>query len=146
MRSSRSAKKAGLLTELFTGASVVCNIVGPRSARTDRRWWRRLAAGCHDLDATGDRDWVLAAKWQRDAWFAKRELPLASGAQMYTSSEIAASMVSRIVISFVMRGALTLSDGPDLPTGFTAPGDRVLATVSHLRRPHSVAHPLADAT
>jgi len=34
---------------------------------------------------------------------------------MYTGSEIAASMVSRIVISFVMRGALTLSDGPDPP-------------------------------
>ena len=34
---------------------------------------------------------------------------------MYTGSEIAASMVSRIVISFVTRGALTLSDGPDPP-------------------------------
>jgi hypothetical protein len=64
---------------------------------------------------------------------------------MYTSSEIAASMVSRIVISFVMRGALTQSGGPDPSAGFTASGHRVLATVSHPRRPHSVAHPLAGA-
>ena len=57
------------------------------------------------LDTTGDQDWALAAKWQQGARFAKRELLLAAGgAQMYTGSEIAASMV----ISFVMRGALTL--------------------------------------
>ena len=87
----------------------------PPFSKDGPRWWRHLAAGCHDLDTAGGQDWVLA-KWQWGARFAKRELLLASvGAQMYGSSEIAASMVSRIVISVVMRGALTLSDGPDPP-------------------------------
>jgi len=81
------------LTELFSGASVVCNTVGPFS-----RWGVEvveacLAAGTHYLDTTGEQDWLITCdeKWGAD--FAAAGLLLAPGvAQMYTTGEIAAEL------------------------------------------------------
>ena len=81
------------LTDLFSGASVVCNTVGPFS-----RWGGEvveacLAAGTHYLDTTGEQDWLITCdeKWGAD--FAAAGLLLAPGvAQMYTTGEIAAEL------------------------------------------------------
>jgi short subunit dehydrogenase-like uncharacterized protein len=81
------------LTELFRGASVVCNTVGPFS-----RWGHEvveacLAAGTHYLDTTGEQDWLISCDEKYGADFAAAGLLLAPGiAQMYTTGEIAAEL------------------------------------------------------
>jgi short subunit dehydrogenase-like uncharacterized protein len=81
------------LTELFRGASVVCNTVGPFS-----RWGHEvveacLAAGTHYLDTTGEQDWLITCDEKYGADFAAAGLLLAPGvAQMYTTGEIAAEL------------------------------------------------------
>src|SRR5439155_3943845 len=81
------------LTELFRGASVVCNTVGPFS-----RWGHEvveacLAAGTHYLDTTGEQDWLVTCDEKYGADFAAAGLLLAPGvAQMYTTGEIAAEL------------------------------------------------------
>ena len=47
------------LTELFTGASVVCNTVGPFAQYGGEVVEASLAAGCHYLDTTGEQDWLI---------------------------------------------------------------------------------------
>jgi hypothetical protein len=80
------------LTELFTGAKVVCNTVGPFISYGDTVAQACLDAGVHYLDTTGEQDWLLHAQ---DAWgakFAEQGLLLSPGvAQMYTTGEIAAN-------------------------------------------------------
>ncbi|MDN5916190.1 MAG: DUF5938 domain-containing protein [Pseudonocardia sp.] len=81
------------LTNLFRGAQVVCNTVGPFIKFGPEAVEAALAAGCHYTDTTGEQDWMLHAK---DTWgeqFAAKGLLLSPGiAQMYTTSEIAANI------------------------------------------------------
>jgi Family of unknown function (DUF5938)/Saccharopine dehydrogenase NADP binding domain len=87
------AHETGPLTELFTGASVVCNMVGPFIKHGPAAVAASLAAGCHYLDTTGEQDWALAAQEGWGAKFAERGLLLSPGvAQMYTTGEIAANI------------------------------------------------------
>lgn len=81
------------LTELFRGASVVCNTVGPFSKYGPEVVEACLAAGTHYLDTTGEQDWLITCdeKWGAD--FAAAGLLLSPGiAQMYTTGEIAAEL------------------------------------------------------
>jgi hypothetical protein len=81
------------LTELFTGASVVCNTVGPFIKLGPEVVEASLAAGTHYLDTTGEQDWVMDAEKRWGAAFADKGLLLApSIAQMYTTGEIAANI------------------------------------------------------
>ncbi len=81
------------LSELFEGASVVCNTVGPFISYGHEVAEACLAAGCHYLDTTGEQDWVLEAQQRWGAKFAETGLLLAPGvAQMYTTGEIAANV------------------------------------------------------
>jgi short subunit dehydrogenase-like uncharacterized protein len=81
------------LTDLFRGASVVCNTVGPFS-----RWGNEvveacLAAGTHYVDTTGEQDWLMTCDEKYGADFAGAGLLLSPGiAQMYTTGEIAAEL------------------------------------------------------
>jgi len=81
------------LTDLFRGASVVCNTVGPFS-----RWGHEvveacLAAGTHYVDTTGEQDWLMTCDEKYGADFAAAGLLLSPGiAQMYTTGEIAAEL------------------------------------------------------
>ena len=50
------------LTELFTGAKVVSNMVGPFIKYGPEVVEACLAAGCHYTDTTGEQDWVLLAQ------------------------------------------------------------------------------------
>lgn len=81
------------LTELFTGASAVCNMVGPFIKYGPEVVEACLAAGCHYLDTTGEQDWMLEAqaRWH-DAFAAKGLLLSPCVAQMYTTGEIAANI------------------------------------------------------
>jgi hypothetical protein len=81
------------LTELFTGASVVCNTVGPFISFGDDVAAASLAAGCHYLDTTGEQNWLLHAQQEWSQKFADAKLLIAPGiAQMYTTGEIAANI------------------------------------------------------
>jgi short subunit dehydrogenase-like uncharacterized protein len=81
------------LTELFRGASVVCNTVGPFARYGPEVVEACLAAGVHYLDTTGEQDWVITCDERYGADFAAAGLLLAPGvAQMYTTGEIAAQL------------------------------------------------------
>jgi hypothetical protein len=81
------------LTKLFTGASVVCNTVGPFSELGPAVVEACLAAGVHYTDTTGEQDWLITCDETYGADFATAGLLLAPGvAQMYTTGEIAAQL------------------------------------------------------
>ncbi|GAB3047761.1 hypothetical protein GCM10027053_02110 [Intrasporangium mesophilum] len=81
------------LTELFRGASVVCNTVGPFARFGPEVVEASLAAGVHYLDTTGEQDWLIRCDEKYGADFAAAGLLLAPGvAQMYTTGEIAAQL------------------------------------------------------
>ncbi|WP_017935597.1 DUF5938 domain-containing protein [Nocardioides sp. Iso805N] len=81
------------LTELFTGAQVVLNTVGPFSQYGPEVVQACLAAGTHYTDTTGEQDWLITCEEQYGAHFAAAGLLLAPGiAQMYTTGEIAAQI------------------------------------------------------
>jgi short subunit dehydrogenase-like uncharacterized protein len=83
----------GPLSELFDGASVVCNMVGPFATYGAEVVEACLATGCHYLDTTGEQDWLIAAEAAYGARMAAAGLLLAPGvAQMYTTGEIAAQL------------------------------------------------------
>ena len=83
----------GALTELFKGAKVVCNMVGPFIKYGPEVVDACLAAGTHYMDTTGEQDWVLEAKTKWGEDFAKKGLLLSPGiAHMYTTGEIAAQI------------------------------------------------------
>ena len=94
LRSGRGrAQTSEALTELFRGAKVVSNMVGPFSKYGPEVAEACLAAGCHYTDTTGEQDWVLDAKTRLGEKFAARGLLLSPGiAQMYTTGEIAANI------------------------------------------------------
>ena len=84
------------LTELFSGASVVLNTVGPFSKWGPEVVEACLAAGAHYTDTTGEQDWLITCDEQYGADFAAAGLLLAPGiAQMYTTGEIAAEVAPR---------------------------------------------------
>lgn len=81
------------LTELFRGASVVCNTVGPFSSFGPEVVEACLAAGTHYLDTTGEQDWLITCDEKYGADFAAAGLLLSPGlAHMYTTGEIAAEL------------------------------------------------------
>lgn len=81
------------LTELFSGASVVLNTVGPFSKWGPEVVEACLSADAHYTDTTGEQDWLITCDEQYGADFATAGLLLAPGiAQMYTTGEIAAEV------------------------------------------------------
>ncbi|HEY2693691.1 MAG TPA: DUF5938 domain-containing protein [Streptosporangiaceae bacterium] len=81
------------LTELFDGARVVCNTVGPFAQHGNEVVQACLATGCHYLDSTGEQDWLIRCDDAYGQQMAAKGLLLAPGvAQMYTTGEIAAQL------------------------------------------------------
>ena len=81
------------LTELFRGASVVLNTVGPFSKYGIEVVQACLAAKCHYTDTTGEQDWLITLDDEYGEKFAAAGLLLSPGlAQMYTTGEIAAQL------------------------------------------------------
>ena len=83
----------GPLTELFDGAQVVLNTVGPFAQYGREVVEACIASGCHYLDTTGEQDWLIICDEEYGRRMAEAGLLLAPGiAQMYTTSEIAAQL------------------------------------------------------
>jgi short subunit dehydrogenase-like uncharacterized protein len=81
------------LTELFSGATVVCNTVGPFALYGAEVVEACLGAGCHYLDTNGEQDWMMRCDESYGSQFAEQGLLLSPGiAQMYTTGEIAANI------------------------------------------------------
>jgi hypothetical protein len=81
------------LTELFGGARVVLNTVGPFAQYGREVVEACIATGCHYLDTTGEQDWLIVCDEEYGQRMADQGLLLAPGvAQMYTTSEIAAQL------------------------------------------------------
>jgi short subunit dehydrogenase-like uncharacterized protein len=85
-----TAGTADQLTELFSGAKVVCNTVGPFIYNGPRVIEAALRAGCHYLDISGEQAWVreVADKWGDR--FAEHELLAAPGTAFMSASSDAA--------------------------------------------------------
>ena len=87
------AHEVDALTDLFGGASVVCNTVGPFSRYGHEVVEACLASGTHYIDTTGEQDWLITCDEKYGADFAAAGLLLSPGiAQMYTTGEIAAEL------------------------------------------------------
>jgi short subunit dehydrogenase-like uncharacterized protein len=81
------------LTQLFKGASVVLNTVGPFAKFGHEVVQACLAAKCHYSDTTGEQDWLITLDQEYGGRFAAAGLLLSPGlAQMYTTGEIAAQL------------------------------------------------------
>ncbi len=81
------------LTQLFSGASVVLNTVGPFSKWGPEVIEACLSAGAHYTDTTGEQDGVRDCDEKYGQQFADAGLLLSPGiAQMYTTGEIAAEL------------------------------------------------------
>jgi short subunit dehydrogenase-like uncharacterized protein len=81
------------LTELFSGAKVVCNTVGPFALYGAEVIEACINAGCHYLDTNGEQDWMMRCDESYGQPMAEAGLLLAPGiAQMYTTGEIAANI------------------------------------------------------
>jgi short subunit dehydrogenase-like uncharacterized protein len=84
---------AEALTQLFKGASVVLNTVGPFAKFGHAVVQACLAAKCHYTDTTGEQDWLITLDQEYGARFGAAGLLLSPGlAQMYTTGEIAAQL------------------------------------------------------
>src|SRR6059058_5736215 len=82
-----------VLTELFNGASVVLNTVGPFARFGGEVVQACWASRCHYTDTTGEQDWLITLEQEWGTKFANAGLLLAPGiAQMYTTGEIAAQL------------------------------------------------------
>jgi len=87
------AHDTGPLTELFAGASVVCNTVGPFAQYGGEVVQACIEAGCHYVDTTGEQDWLIDCEENYGKAMADKGLLLSPGiAQMYTTGEIAAGI------------------------------------------------------
>ena len=62
------------LTELFAGAKVVCNVVGPFLLYGETVVQAALAAGCHYLDTTGEQAFMLEMRDRYSPEYAQRGL------------------------------------------------------------------------
>ena len=81
------------LTELFRGAKVVSNMVGPFAKYGNEVVEACLAAGVHYSDTNGEQNWMIECDEKWGQKFADKNLCLAPGiAQMYTTGEIAAQI------------------------------------------------------
>ena len=81
------------LTELLSGARVVCNTVGPFAQHGGEVVEACIATGCHYLDTTGEQDWLIQCDEAYGQRMADEGLLLSPGlAQMYTTGEIAAGL------------------------------------------------------
>jgi short subunit dehydrogenase-like uncharacterized protein len=81
------------LTELFRGAKVVCNTVGPFAVYGEAVVQACINAGCHYTDTNGEQDWMIHCDEDYGDTFAENDRLLTPGiAQMYTTGEIAANI------------------------------------------------------
>jgi len=107
------------LAKAWAGGKVVCDTVGPFVDYGLVGVEAAVKAGCHHLDTTGEQSYVIEARDQFGAEYAKQNLVLApSTSYMYTVAEIAAEL------------ALEVPGTDQLETGTICRGPREAAGVS----------------
>jgi short subunit dehydrogenase-like uncharacterized protein len=79
------------LAEVFTGAKVVCNTVGPFIYNGPRVVEACLKARCHYIDISGEQAWLREAAENWGAKFAREELLLAPGTAFMSAVSDAAA-------------------------------------------------------
>ncbi|WP_205695593.1 DUF5938 domain-containing protein [Conexibacter sp. SYSU D00693] len=116
------------LSELFDGASVVLNMVGPFIKYGDEVVQACSNAGAHYLDTTGEQVWVRHCDEVHGADFAEKGLLLSPGiAQMYTTGEIAANIaletpgLDTLDILVLWKGFPTIASTATIFATLTAP-------------------------
>jgi short subunit dehydrogenase-like uncharacterized protein len=81
------------LTQLFKGARVVCNMVGPFIKYGGEVVEAALAAGCHYIDTTGEQDWMrMVDEEYGERYAAKGLLVSPAVAHMYVVGDIASNI------------------------------------------------------
>jgi len=129
------------LTELFSGASVVCNTVGPFSRFGPAVVEACLAAGTHYLDTTGEQDWVISCDEEYGDRFAAAGLLLSPGiAQMYTTGEIAAELCLEKPGLDTLDIAVFWGGSPTIASTQTILFNAALAGANYLEQNQYVAH------
>jgi short subunit dehydrogenase-like uncharacterized protein len=128
------------LTELFAGASVVCNTVGPFSQLGPAVVEACLASGTHYLDTTGEQDWLITCDEKYGADFAAAGLLLAPGiAHMYTTGEIAAELCLERPGLDTLDIAVFWGGSPTIASTLTILVNAALAEAYHLEQNRYVA-------
>jgi hypothetical protein len=123
------------LTELFSGASVVCNTVGPFRTLGGPVVEACLAAGAHYLDTTGEQDWLITCDTEWGQAFAAKGLLLAPGvAQMYTTGEIAAELCLENPGLDTLDIAVFWGGSPTIASTLTILVNAALAGAHHLEQ------------
>src|SRR6187549_984966 len=133
------------LTDLFSGASVVLNTVGPFSKWGPEVVEACLAAGAHYTDTTGEQDWLIKCDEEYGADFAATGLLLAPGiAQMYTTGEIAAEVALETPGLDTLDIAVFWGGSPTIASTQTILVNAAMAKAYYLQQNEYVEH-AADA-
>jgi short subunit dehydrogenase-like uncharacterized protein len=86
------------LKRLFSGAKVVCNLVGPFHKLAAPVVQAALEAGCHYVDPSGEQPWLFSVKHEFGAAYKKAGLVLApSASALYTTADIAVHLALELV-------------------------------------------------
>ncbi len=129
------------LTELFSGASVVCNTVGPFSRYGPDVVEACLAAGTHYVDTTGEQDWVITCDEEYGERFAAAGLLLSPGiAQMYTTGEIAAELCLEMPGLDTLDIAVFWGGSPTIASTQTILFNAALSGANYLEQNQYAAH------
>jgi len=133
------------LTELFSGAKVVCNMVGPFARFGHEAVQAALAAGVHYIDTTGEQDWVRDCDEKYGQAFADAGLLLSPGiAQMYTTGEIAAELCLETPGLDTLDIAVFWGGSPTIASTQTILYNSATAPAAHLVRNEYVGHDPAE--
>jgi short subunit dehydrogenase-like uncharacterized protein len=134
------AHDVAALTDLFAGASVVCNTVGPFAVHGPEVVEACLAAGAHYVDTTGEQDWLITCEEAYGADFAAAGLLLSPGiAQMYTTGEIAAELCLERPGLDTLDIAVFWGGSPTIASTLTILVNAALAGAFHLEQNRYVA-------
>ena len=138
------------LTELFNGASVVLNTVGPFARFGGEVVQACWASRCHYTDTTGEQDWLITLEQEWGTKFANAGLLLAPGiAQMYTTGEIAAQLcletpgLDTLDIAVFWGGSPTIASTQTILVNGEGllSGAEQICRASARRRSHQPRHP-----
>jgi hypothetical protein len=123
------------LTDLFKGASVVLNTVGPFATHGPEVVEACLAAGAHYLDTTGEQDWLITCDEKYGADFEAAGLLLSPGvAQMYTTGEIAAQLALETPGLDTLDIAVFWGGSPTIASTLTILVNAALSKAYHLEQ------------
>jgi len=104
------------LVELFKGAKVICNTVGPFARFGTEVVEAALKADCHYLDTTGEQEWMIKMRDTFSDAYAEKGLLLApSAAYMHVIGNIAAEFC-------LENPAIDTLDATCVPTGVPTVG------------------------